>query len=83
MAIVLFKVLGIMTLGWLGNLLILIALWQVGCKNRTGWLWSVAGNIIWCWYALNLSMWDMFFVDTVSLILAAYNWRKWGQDAKT
>ncbi len=70
-----------MTLGWLGNLLILIALWQIGCKNRIGWVWSVLGNIIWCIYAINLNMWDMLFVDTVSLILAAYNWRKWGQDA--
>jgi hypothetical protein len=66
-----------MTLGWLGNLLILVALWQIGCKNRAGWVWSVLGNIVWCIYAINLNMWDMLFVDMVSLILAGYNWRKW------
>jgi hypothetical protein len=66
-----------MTLGWIGNILILLALWQVGQKKRSGWLWSVAGNIIWCQYAIGLHMWDMLFVDGISLCLAAYNWHKW------
>lgn len=65
------------TLGWLGNVLIILALWQTGCKNRTGWLWSIAGNIVWCIYAIVLGMSDMLFIDVVSLILACYNWHKW------
>jgi hypothetical protein len=71
-----------MTLGWVGNILILVALWQTGCKNKTGWLWSIAGNTVWSYYAIRLQMWDMLFVDLTALFLAVYNWQKWRKDAK-
>ena len=66
-----------MTLGWIGNIFILAALWQIGCKKRIGWLFSIIGNIIWCYYAVELCLWEMLFVDAIALILAVYNWRKW------
>jgi hypothetical protein len=69
-----------MTLGWIGNILIMVALWQTGRKNKSGWIWSFAGNVIWCSYAIQLWMWDMFFVDIVCLLLAVYNWVKWRSD---
>jgi len=66
-----------MTLGWIGNLLILLALYFIGCKHQIGWLFSIVGNSIWCWYAIRLGMLDVLFIDGLSLILAAYNWYKW------
>lgn len=72
-----------MTLGWLGNILILFALWQIGQKKTSGWIFSITGNIIWCIYAYQLDMWDMAFIDVVTLVLATYNWWKWSTDAKT
>lgn len=72
-----------MTLGWLGNILILMALWQIGNKKTSGWVYSILGNIVWCIYAIQVSMWDMAFIDVVTLVLAIYNWYKWRANAKT
>jgi len=69
-----------MTLGWLGNILILMSLWKTGCKKKSGWIWSFAGNIVWIAYATQLRMWDMFFVDAICIGVAIYNYIKWRSD---
>jgi hypothetical protein len=69
-----------MTLGWAGNLLILIALVCIGRKWPIGWLFSVLGNIVWCWYAITLSMYDILAVDGLCVIMAAYNWWAWSKN---
>jgi len=66
-----------MTLGWIGNVLILVALYLLGYKNRVGWLFSIVGNLFWCAYALQLQMMDVLFIDLLSLILASHNYLKW------
>lgn len=65
------------TLGWAANIFIFIAYWKLGQKSRNGWAYSVAGNILWCVYALQLGMVDMLAVDIVALTMAAWNWWLW------
>jgi hypothetical protein len=69
-----------MTLGWLGNILILLALYLIGCKHKIGWVCSALGNIFWCIYAIQLQMLDMFMIDFVTLIIASYNYVKWSRE---
>jgi hypothetical protein len=67
-------------LGWIGNLFILMAIWLTGQKRAVGWIYSIAGNICWCLYAINLHMLDVLFIDGIALGLAIRNWRKWNQE---
>jgi hypothetical protein len=64
-------------LGWLGNILILTAIWLIGQKNRRGWIFSILGNAIWCVYALVLSSYSMLFIDGFTLAMGIYYWNKW------
>lgn len=63
--------------GWLGNSLIIIAMILIGKKRSVGWLFSIAGNLCWCIYAISLSMYDILFIDGLALILAVYYYNKW------
>lgn len=64
-------------LGWIANILILIAWILVGKKNRSGWIYSVLGNFLWCVYAIQLDLWSALFMDGFCLVLAAYTWWEW------
>jgi len=72
-----------MTLGWIGNILILLALVCLGRKWSIGWLFSILGNIVWCWYAIRLQMLDMLAIDGLTLLLASYNWWAWTRPKKS
>jgi hypothetical protein len=69
-----------MTLGWLGNVLIIIAMVMIGQKRKIGWLLSIAGNVCWCAYAISLGMWDVLFIDGTALVLAGYYYRQWRRE---
>ena len=69
-----------MPLGWIGNIFILVYMYLIGRKSRIGWIFSMLGNFIWCWYAIQLCMWDMLFLDGIALILAVYYWFKWSNN---
>lgn len=69
-----------MTLGWVGNLLIVISLFCLGQKWTVGWVFSILGNLIWCWYAIELQMYDILAIDGLCAIMAFYNWRTWRKD---
>jgi hypothetical protein len=66
-----------MTLGWLGNAVLLFALIGLSNKNRHAWILSFAGNFIWCIYAIHLSMWDILAVDGFCALVAIRSWFAW------
>jgi hypothetical protein len=66
-----------MTLGWIANILIFGAMYLIGCKKKSGWVLSFIGNVLWCIYAVQLTMWDMFAVDAIAVGLAIVNYWKW------
>jgi glucose dehydrogenase len=70
-----------MTLGWLGNVLIITAMILIGRKQTCGWLYSIAGNVCWCVYAISLGMWDVLFIDGTALVLAGYYFVQWRRHA--
>jgi hypothetical protein len=62
---------------WIGNALILTAVWRLGNKHRDAWLWSIAGNVCWTAYGVSVGLWSIVFIDGVMLTLAIRNWRMW------
>jgi hypothetical protein len=72
----------IMTLGWVGNFWMFLALICLGRKWNIGWLFSIIGNLFWCLYAIQLQMSDMLVMDGACLAMAAYNWWLWSRKTK-
>lgn len=71
-------------MGWLGNILCLLGVWQIGRKKRIGFLLSFASCIAWSFEGYRLGSFDLIFIEVSLGILSAYNWRKWKNDkAKT
>ena len=68
---------GFMTLGWAGNILIVIALFCLGRKWTIGWIFSIFGNLLWCWYAISIHMYDILAIDGLCVIVGVYNWLSW------
>lgn len=68
-------------MGWIGNILIWIGLFLVGKKSRNAFLWTIAGELIWVFYAAVCGWWDLAVSCIVFVALASNNWREWGVDA--
>ena len=66
-------------IGWIANLVIILGLILLGRKNRAGWLCSIIGNILWCFYAIEIQLWSGLFIDALTLCIATYNWRVWNK----
>jgi hypothetical protein len=64
-------------LGWIANFVILAAIVLLGRKKRLGWVFSIIGNFLWCWYAIQIENGPALFIDGLTLCLACYNWWQW------
>jgi hypothetical protein len=62
---------------WIGNVLILFAVWRLGSKHRDAWLWSIVGNMFWTYYGIQNGIWSIVFIDGIMAAVAFRNWRKW------
>lgn len=68
---------------WIGNALVLYAMYLIGQKRRSGWLYSIAGNAAWCTYAVADGLPSVLFIDGIALLLAVRYYFLWGSnDAK-
>lgn len=66
-------------IGWCGNGLLLTSAYLIGNKNRSAFLWTVAGELVWVGYSAYLGFPSMVFICAVFAVMAARNWWKWGQ----
>jgi len=64
-------------IGWIANIILLIAIVFIGKKKRIGWIFSILGNLLWCIYAIQLDLWSALFIDGVTFFIACWNWKKW------
>ncbi len=64
-------------MGWIGNILCVIGLWQIGRKKRVGFLWTIASCVFWIIEGYNLGSLGLIFIETALGILSFHNWRKW------
>ena len=64
-------------MGWLGNVLCLLGVWQIGRKKRVGFLLSLASCFAWTVEAYRLGMFNLIFLEVALGILLLNNWRLW------
>lgn len=67
-------------MGWVGNVFLIIGLWLVGDKARKAFIFSVIGESIWIYYAMDKKMYDLAFICVIFALLALRNWIKWGKE---
>jgi nicotinamide riboside transporter PnuC len=68
------------SLSWIGNAFILLSIWLVGKQLPIGWLFGIAGNALWCAYAICNQSYDVLFLCGAVLIISAYNCWLWLQN---
>lgn len=66
-------------LGWIGNFFIVAGLWEVGNRNRAGFLASIAGETAWIANAYSRGDWALTSICVVFLLMAIRGYIKWGQ----
>lgn len=60
--------------------LLFVGLWLLGHKRRSGFLFSIVGELAWVKAAVDRGMYDLSAVCVVFAVMAALNWRKWGEN---
>lgn len=68
---------------WFANALVLIGLFLVGGKKRSAFLWTFAGETLWCIAGIQQDMWDLASICAVFAVLAAVNWFRWGREEQS
>lgn len=61
------------------SFLLFVGLVLLGRKRRAGFLFSIAGEVLWTAAALNRGMYDLAVVCAVFGFMAALNFRQWGK----
>ena len=73
-----------MTIGWIGNALILIGAWRLAQRRRSALLFGISGDVFWVIEAFNKGMWDLLFIEAILFCFGVRNYIKWGRsDART
>jgi hypothetical protein len=67
-------------LGWIGDAILFVGTWRLGSKKRDGFLWIVAGDVIWSFESVNLGSGACLASCIVFGFMAARNYWKWGRD---
>jgi len=65
--------------GWIGNLLILIGVWNLGNRKRIAFLFAIAGESLWAANAWAAGWYDLMFISMIAVLMAGRNWIKWGK----
>lgn len=68
---------------WFANFLIVIQIWGIGNKWRPAFLFGAAGEGIWTVCAAVNGQYDLAAICGLFVIMALFNYRKWGRDAKS
>jgi hypothetical protein len=64
-------------IAWIGNVLLLGSMWQLGKKQRSGWITQAIGAACWGvegWLTGNLAL---VFIEAVFVVVNLYNFNKW------
>ena len=68
---------------WIAGIMELVGLAVVGNKNKTGFLISTAGNIVWVVYVFHTgSTYGLLVVVGPAICINVRNWLKWRREEK-
>lgn len=65
-------------LGWIGDVLLVWGVWQIGNKRRIAYLITVGGELCWIIKSLVLGQYDLAVICVIFTVLALRCWFKWG-----
>jgi hypothetical protein len=66
-------------LGWAGNVLLCLGIWEIGNRRRRAHLITVVGEAAWIIKSFSVGQYDLAFICCVFAVLAFRCWVKWGQ----
>ncbi len=64
---------------WFANVLVLIGLILAGNKNKLAFLFTIIGELIWCYCGLMMGMYDLAAICGVFAVVASVNLYKWNK----
>ena len=64
-------------MGWLGTLLLFAGQWQIGSRDRLGFLLVSCGEMLWLCRAVETGQPDLFVLSLVFAGLAGLNFYRW------
>lgn len=67
-------------IGWLGSILLIVGMLEVGHKRRSGFLYGAVGELFWVLRAFQTGQWDLIAICVVFVGVYVWNWLKWGFD---
>ncbi len=67
-------------LGWVGNVILLAAVYMLGYRWRHAFLLTAIGETVWCVPAYLIGRYDMLFICAVFGAMAMRNWLMWADD---
>jgi hypothetical protein len=70
-------------IGWLASLVKLAGWWEIGHKRKCGLVLYILGTALWCLTAYHRVMWDLLFLEAITLLVLTRNWFKWRSDDET
>lgn len=66
-------------LGWIGDILLVAAVWFLAEKKRYSFLVQASGSLVWGFNGLALHMYDLIALNIVFIALSLRAWWKWGK----
>ena len=64
-------------MGWTGSVLLVIGMLLVGRKNRNGFLWGLAGELLWTYKSYRDEQWDLLVICAIFCGVYIKNWWAW------
>jgi hypothetical protein len=68
--------------GWIGNACIMWGLLFLIYKNRIGFIFHIAGNILYISYGLDKDIWCIVFLNVLFIFMNSSGYIKWREDAE-
>lgn len=69
-----------LVLQWIGNVFIVIGLWNMGKKKWWAFAFSIVGEAAWIIFSVRTRLWSLAFICIVFAALAARNLYLWRRD---
>lgn len=66
-------------LGWIGNVLLIWGIWEIGNRKRKAHVITVFGETAWIIKSVALAQYDLAVICLVFAALAGRAWVKWGK----
>lgn len=64
---------------WFANALVLIGLILAGNKNKLAFIFTIIGELIWCYHGYIMGMYDLAIICGVFALVASVNLYKWNK----